>query len=31
VSTIEAFIRDRSLSVQAMGHPRPREALRHLR
>jgi ATP-dependent helicase/nuclease subunit A len=31
VATIEAFIRDRSLSLQAIGHPRPREAMRRLR
>ncbi|SRR5579884_381411 len=30
-ATIEAFIRDRLLAVQAFGHPRPREAWRRLR
>jgi ATP-dependent exoDNAse (exonuclease V) beta subunit len=31
VATIEALMRDRSLGVQAIGHPRPREAMRRLR
>ncbi|HEX8969637.1 MAG TPA: UvrD-helicase domain-containing protein, partial [Chloroflexota bacterium] len=30
-ATIEALIRDRALGLQAMGHPRPREALRRQR
>ena len=30
-ATIEAFIHDRSLAVQALGQPRPREAWRQLR
>jgi len=30
-ATIEAFIHERSLAVQALGQPRPREAWRQLR